>query len=123
MGIRRWLTASSVVVVILAFTATSASAAKPAPAAFSATLAITSTDTSTNTCSGTLTVSWQGKGIDSLSWSADASDTGTLSFLFGGARFSKAQKSVTETVPFTLTAGTGKAVATASGTGFIARTT
>ena len=77
---RRYITALSAVVVVLAFVATSASAAKPS-LGFSATMAITSTDTTTDTCSGTLTVSWsvQGKGgVTGITWSADASDTGTL---------------------------------------------
>jgi CARDB len=91
-------------------------------------MVITNTDTSTNTCSGTLTVTWNGgngkqAGITSLGWSADQSDTGALSFLFSGVLLAKAQKTVTETVPFTLTSGTGTADVSASGSGFKAQTT
>jgi hypothetical protein len=44
-----------------------------------------------------------------VTWGADLSNTGTLSFTFGGVRFSKAEKSGSVPVGFTLTAGTGTA--------------
>ena len=116
---RRTVSALGGVAVSLAFLVTSASAAKPPSASLSANLAVTSTAA---TCTGTLTVTWNagsGKGVTGLSWSADPSDTGTLSFAFGGISFSKAQKSGSQTVGFTLTAGTGKVDVTATGAGLI----
>jgi hypothetical protein len=82
-------------------------------------MAVTSTAA---TCTGSLTVTWNagsGKGVTALSWRADPADTGALSFAFGGINFSKAQKSGSETVGFTLTAGTGTADVTATGAGLI----
>jgi hypothetical protein len=117
---RRFVTALSAGLVVLAFVATSASAAKP-PSGVSATLAITSTGAST--CTGTLTVSWssivQGPGgVTGVTWSADASDTGTLTFASGGSLYSPPKKSGSVQVGFTLSAGTGEADVVVQGSTF-----
>ena len=105
----------AVVVVVLSFAATTASAAPPS--GFTSSMTITSTGT---TCSGTLAVSWDARSdkINSLSWSADPSSTGTLGYQFAGVQFSKPQGRATETVNFTLTQGTGQTDVLATGSGF-----
>lgn len=126
---RRCFATLSVVVAILAISTTSASAAKPLPPpppGLNAGLAIMNTASS---CTGTLTVTFNGgKGkkasaITRVTWSADASSTGTLGFADGGLTLAAPVTSGTFTVGFTLTAGTGQADVSASGPGFVAQTT
>jgi hypothetical protein len=119
---RHRLAALGFALIFLAVAATTASAAKPPPKGLGASMAIGSTGTSS--CSGTLTVTWNfSKGVTSLSWGADPSDTGALSFSPGGIQFATPSKSGSFPVSFTLTAGTGQADVSASGPGFIAQTT
>ena len=114
---RRCLTALGVVVVVVAgFVASTASAAPSS--GLTASMTLTSTGT---TCSGTLAISWDGRSdkITALSWSADPSSTGTLSYVPPrGAQFSKPRGRDTETVDFTLTQGTGASDVLATGVGF-----